>query len=190
MNYRRITWRNKLGNKQVIIDKTGCMICVQRLPTMQQSYTVIGSYSPKVEEHVAYLLLFVSIDGMHKQTDCYGLAGFGISVWLEFIIAIGIIILLLISQSIHLCFHTILTIQWKEVSHTLPSHIHVYILKHPYESSMDIGQGGGQRRCTKRLENPERLTSSLVSLQPSFRGRGTGKYQGLCWIKSTLIGGK
>ena len=55
MKYKRITWRNKLGNnsnKQLKLDKTGCMIRVQCLPTMYKCCAVISNYSVKLEKHV------------------------------------------------------------------------------------------------------------------------------------------
>ena len=52
MKYKRVIWRNILGKTQLKVDKTGCMVRVQCLPTMYQSYDVISNYSAKLEKHV------------------------------------------------------------------------------------------------------------------------------------------
>ena len=52
MRYKWVTWRNILGETQFKVDKTGCMIRVQCLPTMYQSYDVSSNYSVKLEKHV------------------------------------------------------------------------------------------------------------------------------------------
>ena len=52
MKYKRVIWRNILGKTKLKVDKTGCMVRVQCLPTMYQSYDVISNYSAKLEKHV------------------------------------------------------------------------------------------------------------------------------------------